>query len=59
MPAPVTLRLNLIVITTPDGVSLKEDVDLRSKSRSANKWAEELKELMEVCCQNILHVEEL
>ncbi len=31
-------------------VFFKEDVDSRSRSRSANKLAEELKELMEVCC---------
>ncbi len=37
-------------------VSFKEDVDLRSKSRSANELAEELRELMEVYCQNLLHV---
>ena len=31
-------------------VSFKEDVNPRSKSRSANKLVEELKKLMEVCC---------
>ncbi len=36
-------------------VLFKEDVDLYSKSRSANKLAEELRELIEVCCQNLLH----
>ncbi len=30
-------------------VFLKEDVNLRSRSRSANELAEELRELMEVC----------
>ncbi len=40
-------------------VSFKEDVDPRSRSRSANKLAEELRELMEVCCQNFLHAQEL
>ena len=40
-------------------VSFKEDVDLRSRSRSANKLAEKLRELMEVCCQNLLFAEEL
>ncbi len=36
-------------------VSFKEDVDPYSRSRSTNKLAEELRELMEVCCQNLLH----
>ena len=36
-------------------ISFKEDIDPRLKSRSANKLVEELKELMEVCCQNLLH----
>ncbi len=34
-------------------VSFEEDVDPRSRSRSANELAEELRELMEVCCQNL------
>ncbi len=40
-------------------VSFEENVDLRSYSRSANKLAEKLRELIEVCCQNLLHVQEL
>ncbi len=40
-------------------VSFKEDVDTHSKSRSANELAEELRELIEVCCQNLLYVQEL
>ena len=36
-------------------VSYKEDVDLCSRSHSTNKLAEELKELIEVYCQNLLH----
>ncbi len=40
-------------------VFFEEDVDPRSRSRSANKLAEELRELMEVCCQNLLHAQEL
>ncbi len=40
-------------------VSFKEDVDPHSRSRSANKLAEKLRELMEVCCQNILHTQKL
>ncbi len=31
-------------------VSLKEDVDPSSRSRSTNELVKELKELMEVCC---------
>ncbi len=31
-------------------ISFEEDVDPRLRSRSANKLAEELKKLMEVCC---------
>ncbi len=40
-------------------VSFKEDVDSGSRSCSANKLAEELRELIEVCCQKLLHVQEL
>ncbi len=36
-------------------VFFEEDVDSCSRSRSANKLAEELRELMEICCQNFLH----
>ncbi len=36
-------------------VFFEEDVDFRSRSRSANKLAEELRQLIEVCCQNLLH----
>ncbi len=36
-------------------VSFEEDVDSHSRSRSANELAKELKELMEVWCQNLLH----
>ncbi len=37
----------------------EEDVDPYSKSRSTNKRVGELRELMEVCRQNRLHVQEL
>ena len=37
-------------------VFFKEDVDSRLKSCSANKLAEKLRELIEVCCQNLLHI---
>ncbi len=40
-------------------VSFKEDVDPCLRSRSANELTEELKELIEVCCQNLLHRQEL
>ncbi len=40
-------------------VSFEEDVDPRSRSRPANELAEELRELMEVCYQNLLHTQEL
>ncbi len=40
-------------------VSFKEDIDPRSRSRSANELIEELRELMKVCCQNLLHAQEL
>ncbi len=36
-------------------VSFKEDIDLCLRSCSANKLAEELKKLMEVCYQNLFH----
>ena len=40
-------------------VSFKEDIDPRSISHSANKLAEELKELMEVYCQNLFYAQKL
>ncbi len=40
-------------------VSFKEDVDPCSRSCSANELTKELKELIEVCCQNLLHRQEL
>ncbi len=36
-------------------VSFEKDVDPHLRSRSANKLVEELRKLMEVCCQNLLH----
>ncbi len=39
-------------------VSFKEDVDTRSRSRSTNKPAEELEELMDVCYQNLPYAQE-
>ena len=40
-------------------VSFKDDVDPRSRSCSANELAKELRELMEICQQNLLHAQEL
>ncbi len=36
-----------------------DDINPRSKSRFANKLVEELTELIEVCYQNLLHIQEL
>ncbi len=41
------------------GIFFDEDVDPCSRSRSANKLVEEMRELMEVCCQNLLYAQEL
>ena len=40
-------------------MSFKEDVDPYSKSRSVDKLAGELRELIKICCQNLLHAQEL
>ena len=40
-------------------VFFEEDVDFRLRSRSTNELAEKLKKLIEVCCQNLLHAQEL
>ncbi len=40
-------------------VSFEKGVESRSRSRFANELAEELRELIEVCCQNLLHTQEL
>ena len=37
-------------------VLFKENIDLRSRSYFADKLIEELRELIDVCCQNLLHV---
>ena len=39
--------------------SYKEDVDSRSKSKSADKLSTELRELMIFCKENLLHAQEL
>ena len=40
-------------------VSFKEDVDPYLKSRSAEKLAGKLRELIKVCCQNLLYAQKL
>ena len=40
-------------------VSFKDDVNPRSRSRSADELAKELRELMDICQQNLLHAQEL
>ena len=40
-------------------VLLEKDIDSCSRSCSTDKQIEELRELIEVCCQNILHIQEL
>ncbi len=40
-------------------VFFEEDVDPCLRSRSANGLAKKLKKLMEVCCQTLLHTQEL
>ena len=40
-------------------VSYEEDLDPRSKSRTAEKLSSELRELMTVCQQNLHHTQEL
>ena len=40
-------------------VFFEENVDTCLRSRFANELAEELRELMEVCYQNLLHAQEL
>ncbi len=40
-------------------VLFKEDVDLRSRSHSANELANKLRELIEVCYQNLFYTQEL
>ena len=40
-------------------LSFKEDVDPRLKSCLANKLTKELRELMKIYCQNLLHAQEL
>ena len=37
----------------------KNKADLHSKSCSTNKLAKELRELIEIYCQNLLHTQEL
>ena len=37
-------------------ILFEENVDLYSRSYFAEKLVKELKELIEVCCQNLLHI---
>ena len=52
MSVPVILRFNLIAATIPESL-------LKKMLTPVNKLAQELRELIEVCCQNLLHVQEL
>ncbi len=40
-------------------VSFKKNVDPHLRFRFVNKLAEELRELIKVCCQNLRHAQEL
>ena len=40
-------------------VFYKEDIDPRSKSKSADKLSAELQELITVCCKNLHHAQKL
>ena len=40
-------------------VFFKDDVDPHSRSRSADELAKELRELIEICQQNLLHAQKL
>ena len=39
-------------------ISFEDDVNPRSKSHSADKLAKELRELIDICQQNLLHAQE-
>lgn len=39
--------------------SFKDECNLRSQSSSTNKLAMELKKLLNISCQNLLHVQDL
>ena len=40
-------------------VSFEDDINPRSRSRSADKLAKELRKLMDICQQNLLYAQEL
>ncbi len=40
-------------------VLFKKNVNPSSRSCLANKLADKLRELIEICCQNLLHIQEL
>ena len=40
-------------------IFFEKDIDLRLRSHSANKLAEEQKKLIEFCCENLFHTQEL
>ena len=40
-------------------VSFEDDLDPRSRSRSTNELAKDLRELMDICQQNLLYTQEL
>ena len=39
-------------------VFFEDNIDTRSRSRSANELTKELRELMDICQQNLLHAQE-
>ena len=41
------------------GISFEENIDLRSKSKSADKLSAELRDLMTICQENVYHTQEL
>ena len=59
MPASVTTHSNFIAAITLKSCLFKKDVDFHSRSRPFDKLAKELRKLMEICCQNLLPVQEL
>lgn len=40
-------------------VSFEKDIDPHSGSRLGNELANKLKDLIEICCQNLFHAQEL
>ena len=56
MPAPIIPCSNSIAATTLKFCLFKDNVNVRLKTCSTDKLAKKLRELIEICCQNLFYI---